>query len=573
MDDSIVARIAYIGCTIITLGRGGARMVQPAGESVDLSARPDTMHKSHMIPLSLSRNELAGSSVGARFRRILRHARTPRSLPALFWKNIKYAIWEKIKFAFDSRRPSFWNELGRGWAARERYEEALACYDHALALKGDIPQIWVNRGNALRNLDRLDEAKISIREALRLKPDFANAHNNLARVLDDLGRFEEAEASVRTALRLQPEHAFAHFNLGHILYHLGRAGEAEASYRTALRLRPEKREWRGVLGEALLLAGRLEEGWKEFGSHWQTESEVRLRRLLGVPSWNGEAIRDRVILLLLAEQGHGDTLQFCRYVPQIAARAGGTILAVQPGLVRLLSRLPGVSEIITEGGRPSPFDLWCSLTSLPRAVGTTLETIPATTPYLTADPADVVHWRERLAGLAGLRVGLCWAGGQYNLGQIFVDRRRSITPDMLAPLGEVSGVRFISLQKGPPAAEAARPLQGMELHDFTEDLHDFADTAALIENLDLVISVDTAVAHLAGALGKPVWVLNRFDTDFRWPRDRDDSPWYPSVRQFRQPTPGDWPSVISRAQGALRQLAAGDHSQLRPETSKPWFSS
>ena len=214
-----------------------------------------------------------------------------------------------------------------------------------------------------------------------------------------------------------------------------------------------------------------------------------------MPSWNGEAIGDRVILLL-ADQGHGDTLQFCRYVPQIAAGARRTILAVQPSLVRLLSRLPGVSEIITQDGRPSSFDLWCALMSLPHAVGTTLETIPATTPYLTADPADVAHWRERLAGLAGLRVGLCWAGGRSrNLSQIAVDRRRSITLDTLAPLGEISGVQFISLQKGPPAAEAARPPHGMELHDFTEDLHDFADTAALIENLDLVISVDTAVSE------------------------------------------------------------------------------
>jgi Glycosyltransferase family 9 (heptosyltransferase) len=204
--------------------------------------------------------------------------------------------------------------------------------------------------------------------------------------------------------------------------------------------------------------------------------------------------------------------------------------------------------------------------SLPHAVGTTLETIPATTPYLTADPADVAHWRERLAGLAGLRVGLCWAGGQFNVGQIFRDRRRSITLDTLAPLGEIPGVQFISLQKGPPAAEAARPPQGMELHDFTKDLHDFADTAALIESLDLVISVDTAVVHLAGALGKPVWLLNRFDTCWRWLLNRDDSPWYPSLRQFRQPTPGDWHSVISRARGALQRLAAGDRSQLRPPT-------
>jgi hypothetical protein len=247
---------------------------------------------------------------------------------------------------------------------------------------------------------------------------------------------------------------------------------------------------------------------------------------------------------------YGDTLQFCRYVPQVAACAGRTILAVQPALMRLLSRLPGVSEIIDQDGRP-PVDLWCGLMSLPHAVGATLETIPATTSYLTADPADVAHWRERLAGFAGLRVGLCWAGERSNnLSKIVVDRRRSITLDALAPLGDVSGVRFISLRKGPSAAQAARPPRGMELHDFTEDLHDFADTAALIDNLDLVISIDTAVTHLAGALGKLVWVLNRFDTCFRWPRNREDSPWYRSVRQFRQPTTGDWTNVIGPARDA-----------------------
>ena len=279
-----------------------------------------------------------------------------------------------------------------------------------------------NRGRVLRNLDRLDEAETSLREAVRVKPDFANAHNELATVLDYLGRFEEAEASVRTALRLQPEDALAHYNLGKILYHLRRATEAQASYRTALCLRPEVPEWRVALGQALLLAGQFEEGWNEFEWRWQTGRMVRLGPLFPVPAWQGEAIGDRVILLL-SDQGHGDTLQFCRYVPQIAARARRTILAVQPSLVRLLSRLPGVGEIITQDGRPSSFDLWCALMSLPRAVGTTLDTIPATMPYLTADPADVAHWRERLAGLAGLRVGLCWAGGRTS--DLRQDCRRS----------------------------------------------------------------------------------------------------------------------------------------------------
>jgi len=510
------------------------------------------MHKSSMGLFASARNEFtAEGGASARFQRVLRHARTPWSLPAIFWKNINYV--------FVSRRPGYWNELGRGLAARGRHDEALACYDHALAMRSDIPQLWTNRGRALRNLDRLDEAEPSLREALRLKPDFVSAYTELALVLDYLGRFEEAETSVRTALRQQPEDALAHYRLGRILYHLGRATESEASFRMALLLRPKIPECRWALGQALLMGGQFEEGWKEFEERWQTE---QMAPPFPMPSWTGETIGDRVILLF-ADQGHGDTLQFCRYVPRVAAVANKTILAVQPPLVRLMSRLPGGSEIIAQGVQPPSFDLWCALMSLPHTLGTTLQTIPAT-PYLTADPTEVAHWRERLASLAGLRVGLCWAGGQSrNPSKNAEDRRRSIPLATLGTLGEISGVQFISVQKGPPAAEAARSPQGMQFHDFTDDLHDFADTAALIESLDLVVTVDTAVAHLAGALGKPVWVLNRFDTCFRWPRDQDGSPWYSSARQFRQPTPGDWQSVIGRARDALQRLAAGDRSQLQ----------
>lgn len=509
--------------------------------------------------MSHLKSEVAAEGAsGTLLQRAWKHAQAPASVPAWCWKNIRHALAR--------RRPQFWNERGRDFAERGRYDQALACYDRALAIRDDNPQLWVDRGRTLRQLDRLGEAEAALREAVRLEPDSANAHCELGRVLDCFGRFEEAEVSARTALRLEPEDAFAHVLLGSILYNLGHATESQASVRTALRLQPEQREWRVRLAHALLLAGQLEEGWNEFEWRWLGQ-DSRLRPLSGVPPWNGEAIGDRVILLL-ADQGHGDALQFCRYVPQIAAGARRTVLGVHPSLVRLLSRLPGVSEVITDGGRPSSsIDLWCGLMSLPQRFGTTLETIPATTPYLTADPADVAHWRARLAGFAGLRVGLCWAGGQFNVGQIQRDRRRSVSLDTLAPLGEISGVQFISLQKGPPAVQAARPPLGMALHDLSEDQRDFADTAAIVDNLDLVISVDTSVAHLAGALGKPVWLLNHFDTDWRWLQNREDSPWYPTLRQFRQPVPGDWGSVLSRARDALRRLAAGDQDQLRPRHS------
>jgi hypothetical protein len=466
---------------------------------------------------------LSNGGIGAFFQRVLRHTRTPRSLPALLWKNITYSL--------ASRRPEYWQELGRDLAARGRDEEALECYERALVLKPDVPELLNSRGNVLRSLGRFHEAETSLRHVLKLKPDFAGAH----------------------------------FDLGNILYSLGRATEAQTSYRTALRLQPDMPRVHFRLGLALLKAGQFEEGWKGFERRWRVE---RMIPPLSKPSWNGGPIGDRDILLFAHEAaGYGDTIQFCRYVPQIATAARRVILAVQPSLVRLLSRLPGVSEVIALGSQPPFFDLQCAIMRLPYAAGTTLESIPAATPYVAADLADIANWRKRLAGAAGPRVGLCWAGERRRSpGQLAWDRRRSITLDTLAPLGEISGVRFISLQKGPPALEAACRPPRMELHDFTEDLHDFADTAALVENLDLVISVDTAVAHLAGALGKPVWLLNTFDACWRWLLNRDDSPWYPSLRQFRQPAPGDWHSVISRARDALQRLADGDQRQLRPPT-------
>jgi hypothetical protein len=513
------------------------------------------MHKVRVIPLSFPGKALAAEGrLGGVVQRVIRHARAPRSLPGLVWKNARYAI--------QSRRPAYWNQLAGRFARGGQHAEALACHDRALVIRPDDPQTWLDRGRALRDLDRLEEAEASLREALRRRPDFGDAHNELGTVLDYLGRFEEAEASVRQALRLRPEHAAAHANLGYILYHLGRAGEAQASYRSALRL-CEVPEWHVDLGRSLLMDGNFNEGWREFEWRWRTARMTAQGPLFPVPSWNGEPIGDRAILLV-SDQGIGDALQFCRYVPRVAAGARATILAVQPSLVRLLSRLPGVSHVITQGIEPPAYDLWCAFMSLPYAVGATLDSIPPA-PYLTADPADEAHWRERLAGLPGLRVGLCWAGGgSSNLGKIAWDRRRSVGLDALAPLGGLPGVRYVSLQIGPKAAETVDPPPGMMLHDFSADLHDFADTAALVANLDLVISVDTAVAHLAGALGKPVWLLNRFDTCFRWLLDRDDSPWYPTLRQFRQPAPGDWQAVIGRVRDALRRVAAGDRSQLRP---------
>jgi tetratricopeptide (TPR) repeat protein len=431
-----------------------------------------------------------------------------------------------------------------------RYDQAIHYIRQAIGLHGVGPNHYSNIGYALHRF-RLNH------------PDLCDAHVHLGNALFALGRPAEAEASYREALRLRPNYPEAHNNLGSVLYALGRPGAAEASYRESLRLRPNYPEAHNNLGFALLLAGRFEEGWKECEWRWKTELLARSAREFSVPLWSGEAIGDRIILLH-AEQGLGDTLQFCRYVPLVVC-GGGIILEVQASLVRLLSRLPGIMEIVARGDTLPPFDLYCPLMSLPLAFGTTLDTIPAATPYLSANPALAANWQKRLAGLDGLRIGLVWAGS-IRLSQpeaATTDRRRSLALDAMAPLSEASGVSFISLQKDEPAAQAANPPRGMTLLDFTADLHDFEDTAALIVNLDLVISVDTSVAHLAGALGKPVWLLNRFDTCWRWLLNRDDSPWYPTLRQFRQPRPGDWATVICEMQDALRRLAAGDRHQLR----------
>jgi hypothetical protein len=306
---------------------------------------------------------------------------------------------------------------------------------------------------------------------------------------------------------------------------------------------------------ALLAKGGMAAGWREYEWRWETPLMAPARRNFPQLPWDGAPLAKT--LLIHAEQGFGDTLQFCRYAPLAAARGLRVILEVQRPLVRLLRCLPGIAAVIARGETLPAFDLHAPLLSLPRIFGTILETIPGATPYLSADGAAVEAMRARLTTIPnqGLRVGLVWAGNSYrNLpGMAATDRRRSIPPENLAPLLAVPGVHFISLQKDGPPAPAA-----FGLTDLMAEVTDFADTAALISQLDLVISVDTAVAHLAGALGKPVWLLNRFDSEWRWLTGRADSPWYAEMTIFRQTGPGNWDSVIAEVARALQ--ASTKHS-------------
>jgi Flp pilus assembly protein TadD len=461
--------------------------------------------------------------------------------------------------------PNHHNNASVVLAELGRYGEAEASARAAIDLAPDFPAAHYNRGNALEKLGRFAEAEASYRRALAPQPNYADALNNLGHVLNVVGRSAEAESLLRRALASRPDSPATLNNLGIALAALGRPREAIAAYREALRLSPDFPDAHNNLGYALLLVGDFEQGWEEHEWRWRMQNMAPGVRDFAAPPWRGEPLEGRT-LLLHAEQGLGDTLQFCRYA-SIIARQGRVVLEVQPPLARLASRMAGVAAVVARGETLPPFDAHLPLLSAPRALRTRLETIPAHTPYLEPDPAEAAAWRARLAALPGPRVGLVWAGASRDgvPALAAIDARRSAPLAALAPLAEVAGVSFVSLQKGAPAGEATEPPAGLILHDFTADLDDFADTAALIANLDLVISVDTSVAHLAGAMGKPIWLLNRYDTCWRWLLGRDDSPWYPSLRQFRQTAPGDWPDVIERVRDALRVWANGRIAEGRRE--------
>ncbi|HWK43969.1 MAG TPA: tetratricopeptide repeat-containing glycosyltransferase family protein [Stellaceae bacterium] len=449
-------------------------------------------------------------------------------------------------------------DLGKALTGLGRLAEAESCYRMALSLDGGYVAAHTNLGHLYRKSQRLDDAVACFQSAIRLQPDLAEAHHTLGNVFRELERMDEAAACYREVLLWHPDVAEVHYNLGFVLHDLGLLGEAEGCYREAVRLKPMFKEAHDNLGYLLLLDGRLKEAWPEY--EWRHRTQVKngfaARRSFPQAQWTGEALDGRS-LLIHAEQGFGDTLQFCRYLP-LAAAYGRVVLEVPRPLIRLLTSLPGIDQIVATGDPLPEFGLHCPLLSLPGVFGTTLDTIPARSPYLAAEPSLVAAWRRRVSALPGLRVGLVWAGDPRPHATALhdVDRRRSTTLAQLAPLAEIDGISFISLQKGEAARQV--PPAGLALHDWTDELGDFADTAALIETLDLVISVDTAVLHLVGALGKPVWLLNRFDTCWRWLRYRADSPWYPTLRQFRQPRPGDWGGVMRDVHIALQQLATAD---------------
>jgi len=523
------------------------------------------------------------------------------------------AYWRAIQAQPDCAEA--FSNLGNALRAEGRHDEALACYLEAFRLRPDQPEVAVNLAAAhlqlghnteaeewarralrsrpglvqglsnlsvaLLNQQRPAEAEQAAREALAGAPSAAHLHSNLGSVLLQQKRFDEAEIACRRALKLQPGYPEATVNLGVALQFQDRLEEAAQEFAGVLRTRPAFAEAWTNLGtvrqsqgrnaeaaicfdEALarnpvhakshfcrslswLLAGRLAEGFAEYEWRWKVLSEMP--RAWSRPRWDGSPLGGRRILLY-AEQGLGDTVQFARYVPLVAARGGHVVVECQEAAAPLVRSVEGVAEVISQEAPLPEFEVQAALMSLPGIFGTSLDTIPARVPYMTVQPALVDGVRARLGEGSRLRAGLVWAGNREHAN----DRKRSIPIETLAPLQQIPGVEWYSLQAGEKApAEIERA--GRWMRGVLPEPCRVEDLAAAMSCLDLVISVDTMPAHLAGALGRAVWTLLPWAPDWRWLEDREDSPWYPTMRLFRQPRPGDWDGVAARVSGEVRELS------------------
>ena len=461
------------------------------------------------------------------------------------------ARWAQRAIELEPRSAAAHYTLGRLLQAEGRLAEAEAAYGRSLELEPRQARAHNNLGCVLHMQGKLEPAIASYRAALQLDPALPQANQNLASITRDRGALEQAVAGYRRQTAANPADAEAWNNLGNVYRELGLHREAIASFAEAIARNPGLAEARYSRSFELLLCGDYLEGWKEYEWRWKVKAASAARREFRQPLWDGRELPAGT-LLLHAEQGFGDTLQFARYAAPAARRCRAVVLECQPELASLLGSVAGLSRVVPQGAALPPFDAQLPLMSLPRVFGTTLESVPWEGAYVRADPARARRWDEVLLPGARRHVGLAWAGRP----QQWDDRKRSITLATLAPLAAAPGIAFYSLQKGEAAAQAAAPPPGLRLTDSAARIEDFADTAALMSRLDLVITIDTSVAHLAGAMGVPVWVLVAHAPDWRYHLEREDNPWYPSMRLFRQQTDGDWSGPIGRAAAELAQLAA-----------------
>ncbi|MFD2232942.1 tetratricopeptide repeat protein [Phaeospirillum tilakii] len=425
-----------------------------------------------------------------------------------------------------------------------RRDDAILAYRAALTRKPDLALAHCNLGAALQENGELDAAIACYQTALAHAPAYPDALSNLGVARQEQGRLDEAAAQFEAALRIQPDHPLALNNLGKLRQEQGRRDEARALYREAARLAPDHPDSHFNLALLDLQAGAWETGWA--GYEWRWRRPGAQRHDFGLPEWDGTPLAGRT-LLLWCEQGLGDSIQFVRFAARIVSGGGRVVLLCPPELEALLQGVTGIDRVVSRISTLPPCDCQAPLLSLPRLLGTRLATLPAPVPYLAVPPAATARWRDRLAALPGRKVGLVWRGRPQHTN----DRNRSLDPARLAPLLDRPGISFVSLQKGARPDDAAALAGRAPLLDLGPELADFTDTAAVLAGLDLVISVDTSVIHLAGALGRPGWLLLPFDPDWRWLLERQDSPWYPTLRLFRQPAPGAWDPVIADLADAL----------------------
>jgi tetratricopeptide (TPR) repeat protein len=456
------------------------------------------------------------------------------------------------------------NWLGLAQLQQGKFPDAEMSLRRALRLQPGLDQALNNLGLVLHRQAKLPEAQACFQAVLERDPDSAHARINLAATLRLFGQYAAARDELERVLRMHPTNIDALSTLGVIFQDLGEPESALTRLKQAIALAPNSPSIRWNLSLTQLLLGDFENGWANYEARWAGCDSVRgTYPLPAEHAWQGQQLCGKR-LLLWAEQGFGDTLQFIRFAQDLAL-GGARISVMAPSpLVRLLRTVPGVGDVHPLDGPPPPHDFHCPVMSLPYRLGLTLDgaRLHRDTPYLCALPENALRWKERLSGYAGLKVGVVWAGNARRQSAELraVDLRRSIALERWAPILAVGGCSFLSLQKdarvtGAHATGGALEVHGVRIPDFSAEWADFADTAAFIANLDLIISVDTAVAHLAGAQGVPIWLLNRHDTCWRWLLAREDSPWYGCLRQFRQSAPGDWDPVINAAAAALADAA------------------
>jgi tetratricopeptide (TPR) repeat protein len=435
---------------------------------------------------------------------------------------------------------------GIAYYEQEQVDEAIASWQKALELNPGFTEVYFNLGIAFYNKGQLEEALALCQKAVELDPSLAEAHYNLGLVYYGKDLPDEAIRCWQKTLQINSEHQDAYNNMGAAFQDKHELEKAQKCFQKAIDNNPDLPEAHWNKSLCHLLAGSFSEGWMEYQWRFRINT-IFLNRHFPQPLWAGEDLMGKTILLY-AEQGFGDTIQFIRYVPLVKKRGGRVVVECQEDLASLLESMEGIDRLIKHGQPLPDFDVQCPLLSLPLAFKTRIQNIPASIPYFSLNPALIQEWQEITEVEQGdLKIGLVWAGRPTHKK----DRKRSLNFEAFEPILEVPGITFFSLQKGEAAQQIQNRLNRIKPINVAEKLADFTETGALIQNLDLVISVDTAVAHLTGALGKPVWTLLPYSPDWRWLLDREDCPWYPSMRLFRQPSPGDWGSVIQSVKDCL----------------------